>query len=59
MRPTVTTVYVLYYRKRLATLDGRLPLFWKRAVADLYNRSHFGGHGVVRPFQIDKRQPSS
>ena len=50
-------VWALYYRKRLALLDGRLPLFWKRAVADLYNKTHLEGAGVVKPYRLSTKQP--
>jgi hypothetical protein len=57
-RQSVRRVYGLYYRKRLANLDGRLALFWMRSVADLYNRIHLQESGVVVALDFDTKQPT-
>lgn len=54
---TETLVWGLFYRKRLVHIDGRLPVFWLRKVADLYNRMQLNGRGVVKPIILNAREP--
>lgn len=54
MRPT--TCYAVLDEDEIALCDGRFPLFWRRSVAEDWNRVWLQGTGRVVQVTVSKRR---